>query len=134
MPRTEGGDHHAADIERDAGAVIPRRASLRIAQHLAHSQTCRPNRTAMASATRAIPHGQQGDDDDLRQRHDQARNPRRALGTKSNRQGLDAGLDVALDCLEIVECHDAMRADRIEQRQDDHRPSAARQRTGPQHR
>ena len=59
----------------------------------------------------------QRDDHELRQRHDQAGEPGGAVDAERDRQAGKAHLAVAFDRLEVVERHDAMRAEAVEQRQ-----------------
>ena len=73
---------------------------------------------------------QQGDHRDLRDRHHRAGDARGTLHAELNGKRADAHPLVAFNGLEVIERHDAVGADRIEQRQKEDRPggNAAQQR------
>ena len=71
---------------------------------------------------RARPAEQQSNNDELGDGHHDAGKPRRAINSELHRQRAHAHAFVALDRFEIVERHDAMGADAIEQGERDDSP------------
>ena len=97
--------------------------------------SCTARRSCHARGmVRPVPVSQQRDDDHLRQRHHRAGDAGGTLHAELNGKRPHAHALVALDGLEVIERHDAVGAQRIEQRQDQDRPgrNAAQQsgRTG----
>ena len=65
------------------------------------------------------PRRQQPHDDHLRHCHHDARQPRRIVNTEQDRQRTHARRDIALDCLEIIERHDAVRTQTVKPEDDE---------------
>ena len=70
---------------------------------------------------RPIPADQQADDDELRHGHNNGRKSCGIRNTELDGKGHEAHLAIAFDGFEIIERHDAMRTNAIEQGQGDNR-------------
>ena len=104
-------------VQRDAQAAVGDRTFTRCAEEAAHQHELhRQQRAHPGGVQGLLPVQQQGDHGQLRQRHDPAGHLSRALRPQANRQRADAHARVAVDRLEVVERHDAVRAERCRAR------------------
>ena len=123
----EGRGQHADHVERRPGAVVPGRALARALEETRHQRELAGEQQAdEPGVPDPVPRREQRDDDHLRHGHHDAGEAGCVVGAHLHGQGEQPHAPVALHRLEIVERHDAVRTDRIEQC--DHQDAPVRER------
>ena len=95
-----------------------RRPAARVPEEARHQRELADQQGGDGRGVDGTPPGEeQRNDHDLRRRHDDAGEPRRAPGAELHGQRANAEPRVAGDRLKVVEGHDAVRAETVEERQ-----------------